>query len=152
MTAFQDQQGGNQCWGCGAANPHGLHIKSEWEGDESVCRYSPSSDFAAGPPDVLNGGIIGVLIDCHSVCTAMMHLERAEGPDPTRWCVTAELHVEYTRPTPLGPQVELRARVREVQGRRITVDCALRSNGVECARGKVVAVRVSTSWGKKGSS
>ena len=65
--------------------------------------------------------------------------------------VTAELHVEYMRPTPLGPPVELRARVREVSGRRVTVDCTLRSNGVECAKGKVVAVRVQPSWGKKGS-
>jgi acyl-coenzyme A thioesterase PaaI-like protein len=148
MTAFQDHIRGNQCWGCGADNPHGLQIKSDWEGDESVCHYQPSRDFAAGPPDVLNGGIIGVLIDCHSICTALMHLERMEGVDPLRWCVTAEMHIEYLRPTSLGPPVELRARVHEAKGRRITVDCVLRSEGVECARGRVVAVRVSSSWGR----
>ena len=152
MTAFQDRIAGNYCWGCGSANPHGLHIKSDWEGDESVCRHVPSRDFAAGPTDILNGGIIGVLIDCHSICTAMMHIERTEGPDPNRWCVTAEMHVEYLAPTPLGPEVELRARVREVAGRRITVDCKLLCEGTERARGKVVAVRVSPTWGRKEKS
>ena len=104
-TAFQDLIPDNGCYGCGPANPHGLRIKSVWEGEEAVCVYRPEPHQSAGPPQFLNGGIIATLIDCHSVCTAIAHAYRAEGRPigsaPHIWCVTANLNVTYLRPTPL---------------------------------------------------
>jgi len=58
--------------------------------------------------------------------------------------VTASLHVDYLRPTPLRSPITLRARVEEVCERAITVTCELKSEGEVCARGKVRAVRVDT--------
>ena len=85
--AIQDQLGGdNYCFGCGPQNPDGLQIKSYWEGEETVCRFEARPAFAAGPRQLLNGGIIATLIDCHSVCTAMALAYRAEGRPPGARC------------------------------------------------------------------
>src|SRR5512137_1615055 len=76
-VAIQDQIPHNHCWGCGTLNPRGLRIKSFVEGDEAVCTFQPSPDFMAGPTNVLYGGILAAVIDCHTVCTAIAHSYRA---------------------------------------------------------------------------
>ena len=148
--ALQDLIPRNHCWGCGPDNPGGLQIKSYWDGDETVCIWQPRPPFFAGPEHVLNGGIIGTLIDCHSVITAIANAYRAEGREvgspPDVWCATASMEVKYLRPTPIDAPVTLRARVIERSGKRTTVSCTLSANGQECARGEVVAVRVPESW------
>ena len=150
QRAIQDQIRDNLCFGCGADNDQGLRIKSFWCGDESVCTWSPSAHHAAGPPHVLNGGILSTLIDCHAICTAIAAAYAAEGraigSEPPIWCVTGSLNVEYRRPTPIDRPVELLARVRETKGRKIWVDCTAMSGGVEVAIATVLAVRVAADW------
>lgn len=149
-TAFQDLIPNNHCVGCGPLNEHGLHIKSRWEGNEAVCRWTPLPWLMAGPTHILNGGAIATVIDCHCICTAIAAAYREEGraldSDPPIWYATASLKVDYLRPTPLDREVELRARVREIKGRKTIVDCTLTSGEEECARGEVVAVRVPEEW------
>lgn len=98
-------------------------------------------------PGVLNGGIIATLIDCHSVNTANAAVFRAEGKelemDPLSGFVTGSLFVKYLRPTPAGETVTLRARVKKMKERKVTVTCSLYSGDTECAIGEVVAVRLS---------
>ena len=95
---FQDYWDKNQCWGCGK-NEHGLQIKSYWDENESVCIWKPHKHHKAGPSHILNGGIIGTLIDCHSICTAIANEykleERELDSKPLIWCVTASLKVDY---------------------------------------------------------
>ncbi len=76
---FQDRMENNYCWGCGRLNDKGLQIKSRWDGEEGVCTWRPQEFHAAGPRDVLSGGIIASIIDCHSVCTAVADAYRFEG-------------------------------------------------------------------------
>ena len=148
--AFQDLIPRNNCWGCGPNNQQGLRIKSYWDSDEAVCAWQPRPPFFAGPEHILNGGIIATLIDCHGVCTAIADLYRSEGRDigspPDVWCATAALNVTYLRPTPLDQPVTLRARVTDRGERKTAVVCSLYSDGQECARGEVVAVRVPEDW------
>jgi len=149
--AIQDELGiENLCYGCGPQNPEGLHLKSYWDGDETVCTFQPRPAFMAGPRHVLNGGIIATLIDCHCVCTAVSAVYRSEGrpmgSDPLVWCVTGSMQVDYLRPTPIAAPVVLRARVESIEGKRTTVVCAVYSGETERARGRVVAVRVPLSW------
>lgn len=148
--AIQDRIPHNHCWGCGTLNARGLRIKSHPDGDGTVCRFQPSPDHMAGPTHVVNGGIIAAVIDCHCVCTAIADAYRAAGrelgSEPLIWAVTASLRIDYLAPTPIGAPMELRARVREVKGRRRVVECTLRSGGRECARGEVVAVEVPAAW------
>jgi len=148
--AIQDCIPHNRCWGCGTLNPRGLHIKSYVEGEETVCRFQPSPEHMAGPTHVVNGGIIAAVVDCHTVCTAIADAYRAAGAElgsePLRWAVTASLKVDYLAPTPIAEPMELRARVRQVSGRKRVVECTVRSGGRETARAEVIAVEVPAAW------
>lgn len=150
-AAFQDRMRDNFCWGCGADNPDGLHLKSRWETDElAVADWTPRPEFAAGPRHVLNGGIIATLLDCHGVCTALADAYgqegRAIGSDPEIWHATVSLAVQYLRPTPLDRPLQLAARVVARQGDAVSVDCVLSSAGKDRARATVRTTRVPDEW------
>lgn len=149
-TPIQDALPGNHCWGCGTLNPQGLQIKSYWEGDGTVCTFHPAPHHAAGPPHVLNGGIIAAVIDCHSICTAIADAyrvaDRELGSLPLLWVVTASMKIDYLAPCPIAAAVELRAHVADRKGRKRLVSCVLRAEGVDRARAEVVAVAVPPTW------
>jgi acyl-coenzyme A thioesterase PaaI-like protein len=137
-----------RCYGCGRLNEQGLHIQTRWDGDETVTLFEPKPYHSAMPGSVY-GGLIASLIDCHSTATAARAAYAAEGrelgTDPPIRYVTASLHVDYLRPTPLGPVLEIRGRVKELKGRKVVVTSVLSADGVACARGEVVAVRLKDS-------
>jgi acyl-coenzyme A thioesterase PaaI-like protein len=145
--AFQDcyPDDVSHCYGCGRLNPEGLQIKSRWDGDETVCTFEPRSCHTAIPGYVY-GGLIASLIDCHGTGTAAAAAYRAQGramdSQPSLRFLTASLQVDYLRPTPLGVPLEVRARVEEIKGRRVTVTASLSANDEVCARGRVVAVEM----------
>jgi acyl-coenzyme A thioesterase PaaI-like protein len=135
----------NHCYGCGQLNEHGLQIKSYWDGDEAVCRFQPRA-YHTAIPGYVYGGLIASLVDCHSTGTAAAAAFRAAGrpmdsPPPFRF-LTASLHVDYLKPTPLAGPLEVRARVKEIKGRKVVVESWLMAEGEVCARGQVVAVQV----------
>lgn len=145
--AFQDfyPEEFSHCYGCGRLNPHGLKIRSFWEGEESVCRFRPQP-FHTALPGFVYGGLIASLIDCHGTGTAAAAKWKAEGREPgtgpaVRY-VTASLHVDYLRPTPIDAELELRGRVKEIAGRKAVIAIRLLAAGEECARGEVTAVQV----------
>ncbi len=149
--AFQDLIEGNHCWGCGRDNPHGLRIKSFWEDDTAVCRWTPQPWHCASPTHVVNGGILTALIDCHSIISAMAYATRAEGRTladggPTIWFVTGKLAITYHQPTPLGPELLLRASFEPQSPRKILVHCRLEAQDTLCVSGEVIAVRVPEEW------
>ncbi len=145
--AFQDNYPDDlsYCYGCGRLNEDGLQIKSYWDGDETVARYTPRPNHIAIPGFVY-GGLIASLIDCHSTGTASAAAYRAEGRemdiDPPLRFVTASLHVNYLRPTPLGVSLEIRGRVMEITERKVIVETTLSAEGKICAQGEVVAVKM----------
>lgn len=132
----------DRCFGCGPANDKGLRIKSRPDGDEVRAEWTPDDHHEAFP-GVLNGGIIGALLDCHSNWTAAWHFMNRDGLDRPPTTVTAEFHVKLRKPTPSKAPVRLRARVTESSGRRATVDATLESGPEITAtcRGVFVAVR-----------
>lgn len=149
-TAIQDAMHIKTCFGCGAENAKGLRIKTFWDGELGRCTFHPEPHMMAGPPQFLNGGIVATLIDCHAISTAIAYLYqqegRAPGTEPGVWCVTGSMQVEYKRPTPIDRPVELMARVTKVDGRKLTVEVLLESEGKVRVEGSVVAVRVEQSW------
>ena len=68
----------NRCFGCGPSNDKGLRIKSIVSGDEVVAEWQPEPHHEAFP-GMLNGGICGTLLDCHSNWTAAWHLMQQSG-------------------------------------------------------------------------
>ena len=130
------------CFGCGPANEHGLRIASrEGPGGELLAVWQPLPHHAAFDA-VLNGGIIGTLIDCHANWTAALHLMRERDEAGPPGCVTAEYTIRLRRPTPTDRPVRLRAWVVESAGDRVTVDAEMTSNDTvtATARGVFVAV------------
>jgi len=151
QKAFQDYypESLSYCYGCGRMNDHGLHIKSYWDAEESVCVYEPRP-YHIALPGYVYGGLIASLIDCHGTGTAAAAAYRAEGrpmdSEPAMRFVTASLHVDYLRPTPLGVPLEVRGHVREVKGRKVVIGVIMTAQGTVCAKGEVVTVRVPDDW------
>jgi acyl-coenzyme A thioesterase PaaI-like protein len=133
------------CFGCGRLNRDGHHVRTQMEGDYGVARFTPRLEHIALPGFVY-GGLIASLVDCHAIGTAAAAVERAAGREvgeaPAPRFVTGSLRVDYLKPTPLGPEIVLRARAREIGSRKVTVDVAVEVEGVQTARGEVVAVRM----------
>lgn len=145
--AFQDYYPDSlaHCYGCGRLNEHGLQIKSYWDGDESVCHFRPKP-YHTAIPGYVYGGLIASLIDCHSTGTAAAAAYRAAGrpmdsQPPFRY-LTASLHVDYLKPTPIDAVLEVRASVVELKGRKAVIAASLSAAGELCARGQVVVVQM----------
>ena len=134
------------CYGCGKSNAHGLRIKTEWDGKEGSCRYTPES-FHTAFPGLVYGGLIACLIDCHSIGTAVAAAYDAEnrrpGSAPEILFVTGNLNVRYLAPTPIGVELQLRSKIEEMRPRKAVVSCSVFAEEKECARGEVVAVRAA---------
>ena len=132
----------NRCFGCGPANDKGLHIRSIAEGEEVIAEWTPEPHHQAFD-GILNGGITGALLDCHSNWAAAYHLMKKSGADTPPCTVTADFHVTLKRPTPMNVPLRLRAHVVESTDDRAVVDATLEANGTVTAtcKGTFVAVK-----------
>jgi acyl-coenzyme A thioesterase PaaI-like protein len=131
QKALQDQFAPeNRCFGCGPDNDKGLRIKSYVadDGEQVRCEFTPEPHQLAFP-GVLNGGIIGTLLDCHSNWTAAHALMKAAAADRPPCTVTADFHVRLKRPTPMDGPVLLIARATSVKGERAVIEATLEAGG-----------------------
>jgi acyl-coenzyme A thioesterase PaaI-like protein len=136
------------CFGCGRLNEHGYHVRSFWEGETTVARFTPQP-YHMALPGFVNGGLLASLVDCHATGTAAGAAFRAEGREmdtlPPHRFVTASLRVDYLRPTPLGPELVLRGRVLSHSGRKVVVEVTISAGGETTVRGEVVTVEMPDS-------
>jgi acyl-coenzyme A thioesterase PaaI-like protein len=142
------------CYGCGRHNPHGLHVRTEWDGREGIFRFTPDAQFTAYP-GIVYGGLIASLMDCHCIGTAVAAAYEAEGRKPGTapaiLYVTANLNVSYLAPTPMGRELVLRARVKELHERKALITCTLSAGELTCVTAEVVAVRAKGLGAEKES-
>ncbi|MNB89272.1 hypothetical protein D3C76_945900 [compost metagenome] len=137
------------CYGCGSNNPHGLHVKSFWheDGVHVIAEHLPDAKYC-GWPDLVYGGMIAMLVDCHSNWTAMAYHYRTEhreaGSLPRIECVTGNLGIKFIKPTPMGLPLTLRAKVEGDVGRKTRVVCEVYAGEVLTAVGDSIFVRVDT--------
>ena len=150
-TALQDLAAPEGvCYGCGGRNPHGLHVKSYWDTDgvHVLAEHLPDSKYC-GWPDLVYGGLLAMLVDCHSNWTAMAHHYRAEqreaGSLPRIDCVTGYLGIKYIKPTPMGVALTLRARLEGELGRKSKIICEVYAGDVLTAIGDSTFVRVDAT-------
>ena len=126
-----------RCFGCGPANRDGLHIGSRPDdADPSVleAEFTPEPRHEAFS-GVVNGGILGTLLDCHANWTAAWALMRARGMDHPPTTVTLEFSIRLRRPTPSDAPIHLRSRVVEQAEDRATIEVEISSGGVVTATG-----------------
>jgi acyl-coenzyme A thioesterase PaaI-like protein len=114
--AFQDHYPEDlaHCYGCGRLNAQGLQLKTRWADEaagETITRFTPHAEHTAVPGFVY-GGLIASLIDCSGTGSAAGAAYRAAGRRPGEGApfrfVTGSLKVSYLKPTPLGPELEIR--------------------------------------------
>lgn len=147
QKSFQDYYPDDlaQCYGCGRLNEQGHQIKSFWDGSETVAYFNPKP-YHKAIPGYVYGGLLASLIDCHGTGTAAAAAYRSEGremdTEPPLRFLTAALNVNYLKPTPLGPPLEVRGRIKEVKGRKVVVEAWITVEGQVTVRGEVVAVQV----------
>ena len=133
-----------RCFGCGPANSDGLHIGSRPDDDDpsvlhAEFRPEPRHEAFAG---VVNGGILGTLVDCHANWTAAWALMRARGLDRPPTTVTLEFSIRLRRPTPSDAPVHVRSRVVEQDEDRATIEVEISSGNVVTATGDGTFVAV----------
>ena len=145
--SFQDQGSILHCYGCGKNNENGLQLKSFWDGDQAVAEFLPEPFQCGGLPEIVYGGLIASLIDCHSCNLAVANAYRREqrdiGSEPLISCVTAQLNVSLMKPTPIGKMIILRARIREIEKTKIWVECEVRSETEITSKAEVLVIRIA---------
>ncbi|MFX0021077.1 MAG: PaaI family thioesterase [Candidatus Hermodarchaeota archaeon] len=143
---YTDQM--SHCYGCGRLNEFGMKIKSYWNGEESIARFTPKSYHTAFPGFVY-GGLIASLVDCHGTGTAAAAAYTVEGREmgtkPELRYVTASIRVDYLKPTPINTELVLIGRIKTIEGKKVIVNVEVFANEELCVRGEVLAVKIPES-------
>lgn len=141
---LQDHYAPNSiCFGCGPSNPHGLQIKSFCSDNEEIhCHWTPKEHHQAFP-GILNGGIIGAILDCHSNWSAAYHLMNQKKLNHPPCTVTASFSVVLKRPTPMKKELFLKSKLISLDHNRAMIDADLFCEEKLCAtcKGEFVAVK-----------
>ncbi|MHB8827824.1 MAG: PaaI family thioesterase [Acidimicrobiales bacterium] len=151
MRAFQDYYPEHlaHCYGCGRLNEHGYRVATVWDGEESLTRFTPR-EYHTAVPGYVYGGLLASLIDCHSTGTAAAAMYRIEAREmdtlPAYRFVTASLHVNFAKPTPLGPEIQIRGRVAEIAGRKVRIVSDLIVDSVVTVTGDVLCVQMPEAF------
>lgn len=142
-----------RCFGCGRLNEHGYKFQTRWDGDETVTRFTPSP-YHTAIPGFVYGGLLASLVDCHSTASGAAALYRAEGREyfdagAAHRCVTGTLTVRFRRPTPLGPELEVRGRILDVIGRKVTLESRILVGDEVTVESDAVVIEVSEDFGAR---
>jgi len=129
------------CFGCGPANTAGLQIESHRIDNGLIMEYLPNETHQAFP-GMINGGIIGTLLDCHGNWTAAIALMDEKNLAEPPCTVTASYSVILRRPTPLGENLIVTSQINEIAGDKVKVDLLLEAGGKVCASGTGLFVAV----------
>jgi acyl-coenzyme A thioesterase PaaI-like protein len=140
----------SHCYGCGRLNRQGLQLKTTWEGDETVTRFSPEA-FHTALPGFVYGGLLASLIDCHGTGSSALAYVRSnritlKGFNAPRF-VTVSLKVDYKRPTPLGTELVIRGKIKEITKRKVIVEAVLLAGNDICVSGEIISVLVPEDFG-----
>ncbi|MDO4695351.1 PaaI family thioesterase [Porphyromonas sp.] len=137
----------SHCFGCGCANPHGLHVKSYWKNEaegETIAYFSPEPHHTGGYPGFVYGGLIAAILDCHGNGTAAAagyrHAGRGMDTLPALRYVTANLNINYKAPTPMGSRLELRGKIMDVTDRKVCMELSVIAEGRETVSATMISV------------
>ena len=132
MKSLQDTYAPNSiCFGCGPKNEKGLRIKSfvnslSTAGTPEIvtAEFTPEK-YQEAFPGMVNGGIIGSLLDCHSNWTAAYVLMKSHQESAPPCTVTADFHVKLRAPTPSDQKIRLKAKAVELKEDRAKIEAEL---------------------------
>lgn len=147
MKAIQDYYPDEfaHCFGCGFANPYGLHLKSYVDGAQTIARFTVPTKFSGGHPGNAFGGILASLLDCHGTASAAAFAYADRGRFmgdglPVIRFVTGSLRIDYKKPTPLDVELVIRGRLASIEGRKAVISLDLSAAGAVCVLGEMIAI------------
>jgi uncharacterized protein (TIGR00369 family) len=124
----------NRCFGCGEANPKGLHLEFLLAEDYSVVSFPTIPDTYEGPTGYLHGGIIATLLD-----ETMSKSIRAQGYT----AMTRHMEVDYLRPVPSAAPLRLEGHIARSEGRKHWAESKIiGADGTTLAQGKGLFIEV----------
>jgi acyl-coenzyme A thioesterase PaaI-like protein len=125
----------SRCFGCGPANPSGMHLQFLIAPDDTIVCPVTIPDTFEGRSGYLHGGIIATLLD-----ETMSKAVRAKGI----LAVTRHLEVDYRLPVPSRTPLRLEGHLVRSEGRKHWVEArVLEDGGMALAHGKAVFIEVS---------
>lgn len=129
------------CFGCGPANEKGLKIKSYRNNEGLEMEFETSEEHQAFP-GIINGGIIGTLLDCHGNWVAAIALMDEEGSENPPCTVTASYSINLRRPTPANSKLNIKGKVIEIKGKVVKVALEMKVEEKICATGEGTFVAI----------
>ena len=140
--SLQEKYAANSiCFGCGPANKKGLRIKSYRNNKGLEMEFETSQEHQAFP-GVINGGIIGTLLDCHGNWVAAIALMDKLGEENPPCTVTASYNIKLRRPTPANSKLFIQGEVLEIKEKMVKVGLTMKADGKICATGEGVFVAI----------
>ena len=134
----------NRCFGCGPANPIGLHLDFFVAEDRSVVSMPTVADTFEGPPALIHGGIIAVLLD-----EAMSKAVRVHGLT----AMTRQMEIKYLKPVPSAIPIRIEGRLIRSEGRKHWTQAnILNEKSVTLATAKGLFIEVRTGRIARGRS
>ncbi|MBS1799262.1 MAG: PaaI family thioesterase [Acidobacteria bacterium] len=121
----------SHCFGCGPANPQGLHLVFTTNTDDpahpTATAHVQLDRYHEGPPGYLHGGLVATLLD-----EAMSKLNRPLNV----LAMTRHMEVDYLRPVPLFQSLTLISTHLRREGRKLFHQAEIQSStGEVLARG-----------------
>ena len=109
----------NKCFGCGGANPRGMHLTFEQDDATNRIRgaFRLGREYQGGA-NFIHGGIIATVLD--EVMGKVCRFRNARA-------VTAELTIEYLKPVPIDADLEIEGHEIEMNGRNIHIAGEIRN-------------------------
>ncbi len=131
------------CLVCGQENPHGFGLTWYVDDQGRVLARFAFQQAQQGPPGYAHGGALAAVLD-----EAMGAAAWASGHP----VLAAEIRVRYQKPVPLYHPVQVEARVRRVEGRKVfTEGRILLEDGTEATRAEGVFIEVPEMFNKPGA-
>ncbi|MGV9251100.1 PaaI family thioesterase [Streptomyces sp. NPDC003697] len=112
----------DRCFGCGAGQPHGLHLQARAGDGVSITAEFTVQPAHQGAPGLAHGGVLATALD--ETLGSLNWLLRTIA-------VTGRLETDFVRPVPVGTTLYLEAEVTAVAGRKIYSRATGRVGGPE---------------------
>ncbi len=119
------------CFACGEKNPHGLHMRVEYEGQRAVCRLSLPEHFQ-GWVNIAHGGVVLTILD-EIMAYAVLRFA-GQG-------VTISMESSFRKAVPLGQEIMASGWVVEHKGRQAQASAELR-----LAQDDTLLAQASARW------
>ncbi len=112
---------GYNCFACGPHNEHGLRLRFfyDTEKDEVFTAIRPEEHFS-GWPGIVHGGVQCALVDEVSFWAMFNETKKI--------AFTAKIDMSYMKKVSSGRTLDVRAKIREIRGRRVEVDSVIKSH------------------------